>query len=214
MADPRSRPALEHRPATSSAPPVELHRSPRRRRSGQAVLRDGRVVVRVPAGLSAADEAAMVDTLVGKVLRTRAVSVAGGDAALQTRAARLADRYLDGVRATSVRWSPRMLHRYGSCTPATGEIRISDRLAAHPDYVVEYVLVHELAHLHVPGHSAAFHGLVARFPHTERARGYLAGYEAGLVAGARPVEPADGPADGETSGPAAEEADGPADGQG
>ena len=192
MADPRSRPALEHRPATSSSPPVELHRSARRRRSGQAVLRDGRVVVRIPAALPPADEAAMVDTLVGKVLRARAVSAAGGDAALHTRADRLADRYLDGVRATSVRWSPRMLHRYGSCTPSTGEIRISDRLAAHPDYVLEYVLVHELAHLHVLGHSAAFHALVDRYPRTERARGYLAGFEAGSVAAARPVEGADG----------------------
>lgn len=191
MTEPRSRPALEHRPATSSAPPVELHRSARRRRSGQAVLRDGRVIVRIPAGLPPAEEAAMVESLLGKVLRTRAVSAAGGDAALHARADRLADRYLDGVRAASVRWSPRMQHRYGSCTPETGEIRISDRLAVHPDHVVEYVLVHELAHLHVRGHSAAFHGLVARYPHTERARGYLAGYEAGLAAGARPVPAAE-----------------------
>ncbi len=190
MVEPRSRPALEHRPATSSVPPVELHRSARRRRSGQAALRDGRVVVRIPAGMSPAEEAAMVDGLLGKVLRTRAVSDAGGDAALHARADRLADRYLDGLRATSVRWSPRMRHRYGSCTTATAEIRISDRLAAHPDYVVEYVLVHELAHLHVRGHSAGFHGLVARYPHTDRARGYLAGYEAGLAAGARPLPPA------------------------
>lgn len=187
MTPPGARPALEHRPATSSSPPIELHRSTRRRRSGQAALRDGRVIVRIPAGLPPADEAAMVDTLVGKVLRRRAVSLAGGDAALHARADRLADRYLDGVRAASVRWSPRMQHRYGSCTLETAEIRISDRLAAHPEEVVDYVLVHELAHLHVRGHSAAFHALVARYPHTERARGYLAGYAAGLAAGARPV---------------------------
>jgi len=133
----------------------------------------------------------MVDSLVAKVLRTRAVSEAGGDAALQARADRLADRYLDGVRARSVCWSPRMRHRYGSCTLATGEIRISDRLAAHPDYVVDYVLVHELAHLHVRGHSADFHALVARYPHTERARGYLAGFAAGQAAGTRTVAAAE-----------------------
>jgi len=190
MAAATHRPALEHRPATGTSPPVELHRSPRRRRSGQACFTDGRVVVRVPAGLSVAEESAMVDSLVGKVLRQRAVTAIGGDLALQARAERLADTYLDGIRASSVRWSPRMRHRFGSCTPATGEIRISDRLAAHPSFVVDYVLVHELAHLHVSGHSAAFHRLVARFPGTERAQGYLAGYEAGLVAGVRP-EPAD-----------------------
>ncbi len=187
MAAAAHRPALEHRPATSTSPPVELHRSPLRRRSGQASLTDGRVVVRVPAGLSEAEEVAMVDSLVGKVLRQRAVAAVGGDRALQARAERLADTYLDGIRATSVRWSPRMQHRYGSCSPSSGDIRISDRLAAHPSFVVDYVLVHELAHLHVSGHSEAFHRLVARFPGTERARGYLAGYEAGLVAGARPI---------------------------
>ncbi len=186
MAGASHRPALEHRPATPTSPPVELHRSPRRRRSGQAALTDGRIVVRVPAGMADADEAAMVDSLVGKVLRQRAVEAAGGDRALTARADRLADTYLDGVRATSVRWSSRMQHRYGSCSPATGDIRISDRVAAHPGFVVDYVLVHELAHLHVAGHSSAFHRLVARFPATERARGYLAGYEAGLVAGVRP----------------------------
>lgn len=187
MAAAAHRPALEHRPATTTSPPVELHRSPRRRRSGQASVTDGRVVVRVPAGLSEAEEAAMVDSLVGKVLRRRAVAAVGGDRALQIRADHLADTYLHGVRATSVRWSPRMQQRYGSCSPATGDIRISDRLAVHPGFVVDYVVVHELAHLHVSGHSESFHRLVDRFPWTERARGYLAGYEAGLAAGVRPV---------------------------
>ena len=192
MAAAAHRPALEHRPATAASPPVELHRSPRRRRSGQAALTDGRVVVRVPAGLSEAEESAMVDSLVGKVLRQRAVVAVGGDRALAARADRLADTYLDGVRATSVRWSSRMQHRYGSCSPAAGDIRISDRLAVHPGFVVDYVLVHELAHLHVSGHTAAFHRLVDRFPETDRARGYLAGYEAGLVAAARPAPEVDG----------------------
>lgn len=187
MAAAAHRPALEHRPATTMSPPVELHRSLRRRRGGQASLTDGRVVVRIPAGMPEAEEAAMVDSLVGKVLRRRAVAAVGGDAALQVRADHLADTYLHGIRATSVRWSPRMQHRHGSCSPATGDIRISDRLAVHPGFVVDYVLVHELAHLHVSGHSEAFHRLVDRFPLTERARGYLAGYEAGLVAWVRPV---------------------------
>lgn len=185
MAAAPARPALEHRPATPTSPPVELHRSARRRRGGQAVLGEGRVVVRIPAGMPPAEEAAMVETLVGKVLRQRAVSATGGDRALKSRTDRLADDHLGGIRASSVRWSPRMQHRYGSCTPATGEIRISDRVAVHPAEVIDYVIVHELAHLQVTGHSAAFHTLVARFPGAERARGYLAGYEAGLIAGAR-----------------------------
>jgi predicted metal-dependent hydrolase len=66
-----------------------------------------------------------------------------------------------------------MTTRWGSCTPATGTIRISDRLARMPGWVLDYVLVHELAHLAVPGHSPAFWRLVHRYPKAERAMGYL-----------------------------------------
>ena len=180
-------PLLEHRAAEGGWPPLEIHRSPRRRRGGQAVVREGRVVLRLPAGLPPAEEEAMVDALLGKVLRARARRQRGGDAALQRRAEELADRYLDGVRASSVRWSPRMRHRYGSCTVATGEIRISDRLALHPAYVLDYVLVHELAHLLVRRHDARFHALVDRYPEVARAQGYLEGYEAGRLAEASAV---------------------------
>lgn len=166
-------------PSPAPRPPVEVVRSPRRRRTGQASLRDGRVVVRVPSGLAPDDERRLVERLVGRVLGEHRVRAAGGDRALRARADRLADTYLDGVRATDVRWSARMQQRHGSCTPATGEIRISSRLAAHPRFVLDYVLVHELAHLQEAAHSAAFGQLVDRFPHAERARGFLAGFAAG-----------------------------------
>ena len=185
---------LEHRPAQGGRPPLEIHRSPRRRRSGQAAVREGRVVLRLPAGLDAAEEAAMVDELLGKVLRAEARAARGGDAALEARAVELGDRYLDGVRASSVRWSARMRHRYGSCTVDTREIRISDRLAVHPGYVLDYVLVHELAHLLVRRHDARFHALVDRYPQVGRAQGYLAGYEAGRLAEAAVTSEGDDPA--------------------
>jgi hypothetical protein len=63
--------------------------------------------------------------------------------------------------------------QWGSCTPSTGEIRISNRLAAYPPWILDYVLVHELAHLVEANHSPAFNALVARYPLAERARGFL-----------------------------------------
>ena len=56
-------------------------------------------------------------------------------------------------------------------TPAT--YSVSDRLAGFPLWVVDYVLVHELAHLAVPRHSKPFWTLVNRYPKAERARGFL-----------------------------------------
>ncbi|MEO7981809.1 MAG: M48 family metallopeptidase, partial [Sporichthyaceae bacterium] len=52
------------------------------------------------------------------------------------------------------------------------------RLQGMPSWVVDYVLVHELVHLLVPGHGPDFWAHVDRYPRTERARGYLEGVSA------------------------------------
>lgn len=71
-----------------------------------------------------------------------------------------------------------MRTRWASCTPADGTIRVSDRLRDVPSWVLDYVLVHELAHLLVPGHGADFWAIVRSYPKTERAIGYLEGLSA------------------------------------
>ncbi|MGH9093556.1 MAG: M48 metallopeptidase family protein, partial [Acidimicrobiales bacterium] len=73
----------------------------------------------------------------------------------------------------SIAWSDRQEWRWGSCTPAHGSVRISSRLAREPQWVLDYVIVHELAHLAEPGHGRRFWRLVERYPLTERARGFL-----------------------------------------
>lgn len=166
---------IERWPAADGRPPLELRRSQRRRRTASAHTRDGVVVVQLPAGLPAAEERRLVEQLVGRVTGAARVAAAGGDAELTARANSLADRFLGGVRARAVRWSPRMQRRHGSCTPEDGVIRISCRLAGYPGYVLDYVLVHELAHLQEPNHSPEFWALVANYPQTERARGFLDG---------------------------------------
>jgi predicted metal-dependent hydrolase len=47
-----------------------------------------------------------------------------------------------------------------------------------PPWVLDYVLLHELAHLLEPGHGPAFWALLESYPRTERARGYLEGLSA------------------------------------
>jgi predicted metal-dependent hydrolase len=99
-----------------------------------------------------------------------------GDTELAQRAARLSEQYLRGrARPATVRWVTNQNSRWGSCTPAEGSIRLSHRLQGMPEYVVDYVLLHELAHLLVPGHGPDFWRLLEEYPRTERARGYLEG---------------------------------------
>ena len=143
-----------------------------------AYRQDGRTVVLLPGRMSKADEDRWVEAMVDRLARQTARRKPG-DAALAERAAVLSERYLDGrAVAVSVTWSSRQNGRWGSCTPADASIRLSERLQGMPDWVIDYVLVHELAHLLQPGHDPAFWALVGRFPRTERARGYLEGVAA------------------------------------
>lgn len=73
-----------------------------------------------------------------------------------------------GVRATAWQLRP-MSSRWGSCTPATGRIRLATRLAAYPAECLDYVVAHELAHLVEPSHNARFHELLATTGVDERA---------------------------------------------
>lgn len=170
--------------ARTRKPVVEVRRSQRRRRTVSA-YRDGeRVVVLIPDRFSRAEETEWVERMLAR-LAAREERIRRTDDELLARARRLADRHLAeyGVSPASVRWVTNQNGRWGSCTPDDGTIRISHRIQEMPDWVVDYVLLHELAHLVVPSHSARFWELVARYPKSERARGYLEGISAasGLV---------------------------------
>ncbi|MBU2670880.1 M48 family metallopeptidase [Actinoplanes bogorensis] len=172
--------------ARTRKPVVEVRRSQRRRRTVSA-YRDGeRVVVLIPDRFSRAEETEWVERMLAR-LAAREERVQRTDDELLARARRLTSRYLpdyaDQVQPASVRWVTNQNGRWGSCTPDDGTIRISHRIQEMPDWVIDYVLLHELSHLVVPSHNADFWELVNRFGKAERARGYLEGISAatGLV---------------------------------
>jgi hypothetical protein len=159
---------------------VHITRSTRRHRTVSARLVNWRLVkVRAPAQI-AQDE---LDTIIKHLIdgiktrqsRQRAVS---SDEALQKRSNEINQRYFQSKLSwRSITYVSNQQQRYGSCTPHQGTIRISDRLKRVPTWVLDYVLVHELAHLQEPGHTTAFWNLVNRYEKTERARGYLMGMQ-------------------------------------
>jgi predicted metal-dependent hydrolase len=126
------------------------------------------VRVTVPATMSRAEEEHWVNEMLRRIGRRQ--RAASPD--LHDRAQALAGRFGLAV-PISTRWVDNQQYRWGSCTPTDGTIRISSRLAKEPAWVLDYVLVHELAHLQVSGHGKAFWEIVNRYPLAERARGFL-----------------------------------------
>ena len=57
----------------------------------------------------------------------------------------------------------RMKTRWGSCNVRTGSINLNTLLACWPQECLEYIVVHELAHLHEANHSPRFHAIVERY---------------------------------------------------
>lgn len=158
--------------------PIDVIRSKRRTRTVQGSLMDGRIRVMVPDGLDPEEETRLVEDIANRISR-RATSE-GVD--LSVRAAELAGRYGLSEPAEIV-WSHRQMRRWGSCSPKQGRIRISSRLAGMPDWVLDWVVVHELAHLEVADHGPRFQALARRYELAERAEGYLIAVGEGRVTG-------------------------------
>ena len=160
-------------------PRVEVRRSARRTRTVSAFRQGDTVVVLLPARLSVAEEKKWVSTMLARIEAREARRVPPGAADLMARAEVVSGRYLAGrAKPRSVRWVDNQHGRWGSCTPTDATIRLSSRLQGMPEWVVDYVLLHELAHLLAPGHGPDFWALLAGYPRLERARGYLEGVAA------------------------------------
>lgn len=157
-------------------PQIRVVRSDRRRRTVSArLVEDGAVLeILAPAEATDAELAPIIENLKGRVLRHAERRETADDDALARRASELNRQYFEGkLRWQDIRYVTNQQRRYGSCTPATGVIRISHRVATMPAWVRDYIIVHELAHLREANHGSRFWKLVNRYPRVERARGYL-----------------------------------------
>ncbi len=154
-----------------------LHRTFRWRIAGD------RLIVERPAYANERDVQATLE-----VIRERATAylrrqTAHTDASLLARARQLLARYFpERPVLRSVSWSTRQHKRHGSCSSGSGVIRLAAHLRRYPLWVLDYVLVHELAHLLHPDHSPAFWAVVNRYPLAERARGFLLACDLGFAA--------------------------------
>ncbi len=181
---PKPPPAPEPQPsdpgAAGDVPEVEVRISARRKKTSEAKWVGGRIVVSVPAHLDRESRQKAIDWLVERLLTRHGLQSRLGDDELLARAIELSDRYLVGARPASVRWVTNQTARWGSCSYNSADIRVSHRLRAVPEWVLDSVLVHEVAHLTHPDHSPAFHRLAGTYPRHKEAGVFLAGYGLGL----------------------------------
>ena len=167
-------------PPPAKEPPVEIRVSTRRRKWVAAHWEGDTIVVTVPARMSKRERAAHADELAKRLIADRDKR-RPSDEQLLRRAEEVSRRYLGGrAEPAAVNWSSRQHSRWGSCSPGDRTIRISDRLMDVPSWVLDAVVLHELAHLLHGDHGDEFQALVARHPRAAEADAFLAGMEHGL----------------------------------
>ena len=156
-------------------PIVEIRVSERRRKTVAAYWEGPRIVVLVPQRMAKRDRQAYAEELAAKLIANRN-KTRPTDSGLHERAMYLSRTFLASEAVpTSVQWSTRQIHRWGSCTATDGTIRVSARLQGAPQFVIDAVLVHELAHLLHSDHSPAFYERANKFPRQHDAELFLKG---------------------------------------
>ncbi|MGY5317863.1 M48 metallopeptidase family protein [Neomicrococcus lactis] len=168
--------------ATETGVPIKVIKSSRRTRSSQGRWVNDHIEIRVPAHMSHEAIVTVAHSLANKVLQKRDVKYGPqGHEDLAERADRLSRAYFNHqVRPKSVRWVTNQGRRWGSANYSKQTINLSHRLWGMPDWVIDAVLVHELAHLIAPdGHGPAFKARIARYPRTSEADVFLLGFSHG-----------------------------------
>jgi len=174
----------------SDLPQYRVVRKERRRRSISAFRQGGVIEIHIPAKMSKRQELEMIPEMIAMVLRREGRS-RKTDLQLLEIGMELLAKYLPDfdVAPASINWR-NMSERWGSCTTVDRTIRISDRLISAPNYVLNYIIFHELIHLRIPGHDQDFYNYLNRFTDQQKCEAFLEGFELGSQSGGSGVVPA------------------------
>ena len=117
--------------------PVEIVRSRKRRKTVNAQVKDGVLVIQAPARMTDRELGPVIEKL-RKRLQAKLVVTPQTDAELQKRAEELNREYFNGrLKWEEMKYVTNQNKRYGSCSPASRRIRLSHRLAKMPKFVRE-----------------------------------------------------------------------------
>lgn len=152
---------------------VEIRRSRKRKRTISAAREGNKTILNVPFRMSLKDIEELARDLINKIDKQDPRAHLSDNELLE-RSKELSAKYLfSKVEAKSVTWSTRLTSTWGLCTPIHAEIKITSRLRGMPQYVLDYVLLHELVHLVINDHGKEFDSFMKTFEFKEKAEGYL-----------------------------------------
>lgn len=153
---------------------IIIRRSARRKRTVGARVKDGVMEIVAPANISEKKLNEIIQGFRHNFEKREKEKLLNRGDQLQRKAQELNSKYFEGrLEFKSIKYSARQLRKFGTCCPARKTIIINGCLKKMPQWVEDYVIIHELAHIIHPNHSAAFWESVKRYPKAERAIGYL-----------------------------------------
>lgn len=153
---------------------VKIKYSNKRSRTISARLINGSLMVNAPAAMPRERLEKIVENFKVRFERKKLKEELNRERPLNEIAAKLNDRYFNGkLKINSIEYATDQNSRFGCCNCRAASIRISHRLSRMPEWVRDCVIIHEMAHLVEPNHSAAFWNIVSRYELAERAKGYL-----------------------------------------
>jgi len=152
---------------------VKIIHSTKRKKTIQAKMVDGTLWIYLPNGMKKEEEQKWIKEMKNRFMRQKRKQKLNSNGLLQKRAQQINKQYFNGALEFSMKYVTNQTSKFGSCTPRTRMIRISDRVADMPRWVQDYVIIHELTHLIHPNHSRKFWETVNQYKYAERAKGYL-----------------------------------------
>ena len=152
---------------------TEIKRSKRRRSTVEAKFVKDKLYIYLPSSMNESDEKKWIGKMVKWGERYKIRKELNNNNKLLERSQKLNKKYFNGSLDFSIKFVTNQRNRFGSCTIRTRSIRISDKLVKMPQWIQDYVIIHELAHILYPNHSNKFWEKVNQYKYAERARGYL-----------------------------------------
>ena len=156
---------------TSDKYNVIIQRSKRRKKTLQAVLKGNTVKILAPFTASDTEINKLLDKFLKK-LELKDI-ILNNDRELLSRAQKLKKKFIPDAPDFTIVFQESLKRTWGKCFTNQRKIVINPVLATYPKWVLDYVIVHEIAHLLVPNHGKEFRSLVNRFKLKERAVGFL-----------------------------------------